>query len=211
MKAIETEYAGCRFRSRLEARWAVFFDVAGIEWKYEDEGYEIRYDHYRDEYQERWYLPDFYLPGLDFHVEVKGAEEALDKSFLAEAGFALGSMLILGPIPKPVKDACFEWALIEKHPRGASCSFCTAGAEYCDGCGASRVKNHACFCFINYHRWGFSEKDSGVRSTGAHSGLWLKPRVARLGGVAPDFITMSHAYAAARGARFEHGELGARP
>lgn len=30
IKAIETSYAGCRFRSRLEARWAVFFDTLGI-------------------------------------------------------------------------------------------------------------------------------------------------------------------------------------
>ena len=32
MKAIETEYNGYRFRSRLEARWAVFFDALGIEY-----------------------------------------------------------------------------------------------------------------------------------------------------------------------------------
>ena len=28
--AIETKYKGYRFRSRLEARWAVFFDALGI-------------------------------------------------------------------------------------------------------------------------------------------------------------------------------------
>ncbi len=39
--AIETHYAGCRFRSRLEARWAVFFDAIGIEWQYEPQGFEI--------------------------------------------------------------------------------------------------------------------------------------------------------------------------
>jgi len=33
--AIPTEYAGCTFRSRLEARWAVFFDAMRIEWQYE--------------------------------------------------------------------------------------------------------------------------------------------------------------------------------
>ena len=32
-KAIETKYKGFRFRSRLEARWAVFFDALGIEWE----------------------------------------------------------------------------------------------------------------------------------------------------------------------------------
>jgi hypothetical protein len=30
IQAIETEYHGCQFRSRLEARWGVFFDRAGI-------------------------------------------------------------------------------------------------------------------------------------------------------------------------------------
>ena len=40
IKAIETMYKGYHFRSRLEARWAVFFDTLGIPWKYENEGYE---------------------------------------------------------------------------------------------------------------------------------------------------------------------------
>lgn len=30
-----TEYAGVRFRSRLEATWASFFDLAGMPWEYE--------------------------------------------------------------------------------------------------------------------------------------------------------------------------------
>ena len=37
IKPIETVYNGYRFRSRLEARWAVFFDAAGIEYEYEPE------------------------------------------------------------------------------------------------------------------------------------------------------------------------------
>ena len=35
IRAIETSYDGYRFRSRLEARWAVFFNEAGIEYQYE--------------------------------------------------------------------------------------------------------------------------------------------------------------------------------
>jgi hypothetical protein len=35
IKPIETRYNGYRFRSRLEARWAVFFDTLGIEYQYE--------------------------------------------------------------------------------------------------------------------------------------------------------------------------------
>jgi hypothetical protein len=38
MKAIETLYRGYRFRSRTEARWAVFFDKLGLRWDYEEEG-----------------------------------------------------------------------------------------------------------------------------------------------------------------------------
>nr|WP_309504316.1 hypothetical protein [uncultured Roseovarius sp.] len=35
MKAIPTRYAGVNFRSRLEARWAAFFDAANLTWDYE--------------------------------------------------------------------------------------------------------------------------------------------------------------------------------
>jgi hypothetical protein len=68
IKAIETRYAGCRFRSRLEARWAVFFDTLGIAWEYEPEGFELPAGPY---------LPDFLLTrdGEPWSwVEVKGKE-----------------------------------------------------------------------------------------------------------------------------------------
>ena len=35
IKAHPTKYSGVQFRSRLEARWAAFFDLAGWEWEYE--------------------------------------------------------------------------------------------------------------------------------------------------------------------------------
>ena len=41
IKAIETEYDGHRFRSRLEARWAVFFNAIGLTYEYEIEGFEM--------------------------------------------------------------------------------------------------------------------------------------------------------------------------
>lgn len=34
-EATATRYAGVTFRSKLEATWAAFFDLAGIEWEYE--------------------------------------------------------------------------------------------------------------------------------------------------------------------------------
>ena len=51
IKPIETIYKGYRFRSRLEARWAVFFDALGVKWEYEPEGFELP--------SGKRYLPDF--------------------------------------------------------------------------------------------------------------------------------------------------------
>jgi len=62
IKAIETIYDGYRFRSRLEARWAVFFDAAGIEYEYEKEGFKL---------DSGWYLPDFWLPKQLQWIEIK--------------------------------------------------------------------------------------------------------------------------------------------
>jgi len=66
LQAIETSYRGYRFRSRLEARYAVFFDALGVRWGYEVEGFRLSDgDHY---------LPDFWLPDQKVWIEVKGAE-----------------------------------------------------------------------------------------------------------------------------------------
>lgn len=35
IEAIPTGYAGVMFRSALEAKWAEFFDIIGVEWEYE--------------------------------------------------------------------------------------------------------------------------------------------------------------------------------
>ena len=96
IKPIETEYNGYRFRSRLEARWAVVFDAAGIRYVYEPEGFEME-DGTR-------YLPDFYLPDFGVYVEVKGSDEQLRKDFykidsFVDFGPCERGVLILGTIP----------------------------------------------------------------------------------------------------------------
>lgn len=74
--AIQTEYKGYRFRSRLEARWAVFFDACHVRWEYEPEGFALGNGMY--------YLPDFLLHDVqgrvagDLYVEVKGVMTAAD-------------------------------------------------------------------------------------------------------------------------------------
>lgn len=63
LKAIETVYNGYRFRSRLEARWAVYFDTLGIRYEYEKEGFDLG--------EAGRYLPDFWLPQVNMWAEVK--------------------------------------------------------------------------------------------------------------------------------------------
>lgn len=94
--AIETRYAGHHFRSRLEARWAVFFNTLGIRWEYEPQGYTVGP-------KKTPYLPDFFLPDLHCVVEVKGSEDRLDLQLLAdflEGSRDAFSLLVLGGIPK---------------------------------------------------------------------------------------------------------------
>lgn len=69
MQSIDTFYNGNYFRSRLEARWAYFFDALGLKYQYEPEGFKSNGN---------YYLPDFFLPdcflrkfSIGVYVEIK--------------------------------------------------------------------------------------------------------------------------------------------
>ncbi len=102
IKAIETEYNGYKFRSRLEARWAVFFDEAEIKYEYEPEGFEINFN---DPSNTVRYLPDFHLPDFDVYCEVKPNDQKLfeDSSkigWMVDFDGPMGNgLIILGQIP----------------------------------------------------------------------------------------------------------------
>ena len=65
LNQIDTFYDNLYFRSRTEARWAVFFNAIGWEYLYEFEGYNLPIG---------CYLPDFYFPKLNVWAEVKPGE-----------------------------------------------------------------------------------------------------------------------------------------
>lgn len=105
MKSIETEYDGYRFRSRLEARWAVAFNELGVDYTYEPEGLKVpirfRLSWYPRASVVR-YLPDMFLPDLGYYAEVKGRMGAQDDfktmngaAALSEAGH---DVLVLGDV-----------------------------------------------------------------------------------------------------------------
>lgn len=94
IKAIDTSYKGYKLRSRLEARWACFFDALGIKWEYEPEGYVLS--------NGKWYLPDFWLPkfhgpeGLWVEVKPSGDDFDVARLFAESSG---KSILLLDGTP----------------------------------------------------------------------------------------------------------------
>lgn len=79
----EVAYSGRIFVSGLEARWALFLDLLGINWDFEPSHYQLA--------SKLWYKPDFYLPELHIWLEVKGIpffarSDALAKAVLSVSG-----------------------------------------------------------------------------------------------------------------------------
>lgn len=84
--AIQTRYKGYHFRSRLEARWAVFFDALGVPWEYEPQGFSL---------PSGPYLPDFYFPTWKAWGEVKPNEGAYNRRQLLELAEATHQEVIM--------------------------------------------------------------------------------------------------------------------
>ena len=94
LKAIDTEYRGRLFRSRTEARWAVFFDEVGLEWEYEPEGFELP--------SGARYLPDFKLMrkhGGHCWVEVKPRHTKAEPKFAEFQEHVGGSAKLVSGTP----------------------------------------------------------------------------------------------------------------
>jgi len=186
MKAIQTSYKGYRFRSRLEARWAVFFDALGIKWEYEPEGFELGFC-------ER-YLPDFFLPG--FHrkegifVEVKPENDGFSKAkkFSELSGH---SVLLAAGTP----DSKLYWLY------GTATSYFPDRDN--DSFNESDVLMDVLF-YAKYLPGGthgdeyrfFTSPEGGSEIEGDNLHNWQ------------ECAAIDHAVSAARGARFEFGEQG---
>lgn len=113
MESKPTVYKGIQFRSRLESRWAIFFDTLQIKWIYEPRSIFIECD---DRVKDVcpcepqncpgyiYYTPDFYLPDFDQNVEIKGTYDAfMDERFkYIRAATHLKNGLIVGGAMKSV-------------------------------------------------------------------------------------------------------------
>lgn len=184
IKPIETEYNGYRFRSRLEARWAVFFDALGVKYEYEPEGFELS--------DGTKYLPDFYLPESGWWVEIKGSMSDSDLHKIMQFRKDMSSKtneyckhIVLGDIPTEA-EAADLWEFAYNKPWTEGCAF-DVQWDYpylpciCPVCG----------------KFGFEFDGRGARvcehAPGDKGYTYNSPRVVE-------------AYRRARQARFEHGE-----
>lgn len=100
IKPVPQTYAGVRFRSTLEADWAATLDARGIAWSYEPEAVELP--------SGELYRPDFWLPGLEAWLEVKGpGVPGVEKAYAL--GAAGHTVVIGGP---PIRGAA-DWQIVD--------------------------------------------------------------------------------------------------
>jgi len=103
---LPSAYRGIRFRSRTEARWAIYFEALGIPWEYEVEGFALPSGNY---------APDFLLPPRDSvparWVEIKnGPVTEIDQRLARELAELTGLAVVtfVGP-PITSRDSGMEW------------------------------------------------------------------------------------------------------
>lgn len=140
----ETIYNGYRFRSRLEARWAVFFDKLKVPYQYEPDTF-----HCTDGSQ---YTPDFFLPkaylrsneskGLYLEVKHEGWNEGgypgEHREYIGRISTALSSKNLVMFCGEPA-DA------IRYQPTEGNEQLCPSwdnymGLVYCEKCGALKAE-----------------------------------------------------------------------
>jgi hypothetical protein len=212
LTAIETRYAGYRFRSRLEARWAVFFDAIAWPWRYEEEGFDLG--------QAGRYLPDFRLFDR-LYIEVKPNLDAFDDrtdSVVEELSRQSGQQVwVLVGTPGD----CVSYVIDGNSPRDnrqywlTMCQWCHAPALL----RSIRFREWVFCCASDCDSHALKEKSEKIRAKIPHTCVRNEIWVAELDELlcraeAPskpeESPELHRAIQAARGARFEHGEHGAR-
>ena len=185
IKAIETPYNGYRFRSRLEARWAVFFDKMKIPYIYEPEGLLI---------DGVFYLPDFYLPDCKQFFEVKGFMDDSDQKKI-DALISAGYSVTVG-YDEGFFQACDNWNWSKDNSNRFKMANTSCGSWLCkcNKCGKywfmGSSGSYSCQCCGAYE--GDHHFDS-VAGCFKYNGEW-------------DFSYGRHLWDVARQARFEHGK-----
>ena len=202
IKAIETTYSGYKFRSRLEARWAVFFKELGLEFEYEPEGFLLDDD--------VKYLPDFFLPILSLYVEVKPSGVELSKSNwkkLNRFGQLKDFLIVFGEPYLQIEDPCNlgwerHWPITDKkgsEDGGSDSSYVFCVCPWCGKIGVEFDGRGARVCGYKIH--GLSADEARAAIPGYDGRVDDKIYTY-------DDPKIVFAANMSRQARFEHGECG---
>jgi hypothetical protein len=187
LQAIETMYRGYRFRSRLEARWAVFLDAAAIKWDYEAEGFNL---------DGTYYLPDFWLPKSKSFLEIKPdtsswlEDRAELKPLLSLLATTSGNNVFLvqgAPNPEDPELSNFTPHVVSFAPGKGICSARLFECPHCGQVAFRRMDQGA------WEMW--CECRGEIFDDTNYNPFELSSRI-------------RHAMQQARQARFEHGERG---
>lgn len=207
---VETRYKGYRFRSRLEARWAVFFDAMGWHWEYEPEGYDLGDD--------GWYLPDFRLHGCGRMAGLYEVKPILPSEREKRIARAVDATILVGQPYIDERDSlavpliCHYIALVWED--GFDPQFADVDQWRVDGEWQGRHINECRYCS---HTWALAgpsaeEEDAyTIAGVGAVlAGTSFTWGICSCNDKDIDNTVLSDrlrsAYIAARSARFEHGE-----
>lgn len=197
LKPIETCYKGYRFRSRLEARWAVFFDALNLQWEYEKEGYDLG--------EVGWYLPDFWLPEWEHWIEVKPRIPTEDEMNKAKALVAQGGFpLIFLHNPEPVvftfqrklsddKTLTARVSGLYRYITPDSNSIDSMWFDICPYCGKAVYGRFKSLCPLGISRTSFTYVAHPKCKKTANGKIYPRTKI-------------SEAITTACSARFEHGE-----
>jgi len=159
--AIDTIFDGRKFRSRLEARYAVLFKELGLEYQYEAEGHALSGE---------MYLPDFKLLQIPLWVEVKGQipserERAIMRVLSIETGVR---STIVGPLEslfnrdELLHQAVFPEGMSDSPYYFCECEWCGKIGFHWDGYG-SRIT-----CCARNEKSGDYVSNKSIRLIQAH-------------------------------------------
>lgn len=198
---IQTTYKGYRFRSRLEARWAVFFSALELTWEYEPEGFVLP--------SGRHYLPDFrvYMDGTINWFEIKPGKQPEVATF-TEFMKAVPEEVrgaVLNDIPDPTFVQATDGDYYPTNYKDYSmtdCPYVLWGSGGSDDDSAGGWDNLYKFCICE--RCGAVGFQFGGRSHRIKCSCKPVPGSDR--GENPAHPRIIAAFAKARSARFEHDE-----
>lgn len=174
--AIPTEYKGIRFRSRLEAKWAAFFDNVGWKWNYEPDDLH-------------GWIPDFRFgmpTSSDVYVEVKPCSsieelEAVDTDYRPRLVRQEMVCVFIGSNPVEAHGRLLIGSMaqsIKYRDSMLSYGCCWISIDVCQECGQLALNTSACKWSCGhdipraYYGDMWSDRDQRVR--GLVNGAWAK-------------------------------------